>query len=419
MEGALDSLSAGGSGTSDRRTGQARLSLRMPNTEQMHSAASFTHLVAQALGSYLGLAATEDPGGIMGPDSHADSVSKGPSPRELEQVRQIQQTRTLLAASAQKRVPVILPRAVFAVDRAEIDGGNVQRGDKAHYVFKVKNTGDAPLEIDAKPNCGCTVASFDKIIQPGAEGRIEADLNTSAFRGHVQKTIDVKSNDLDRPQLNLRLTANVLSVLQILPSENLVIGLKSSSPTVKELEVRTTGKDPIQVTRAVCSSPYAVARIEPMADTGQGRAYKLSLTVNQEAPFGRFAFLVTVYTSSPREPMVNITVVCDKGILAVPQSVYMGVLTPATVVPMTQAITLSSGEGAFQVRKVESDDPKLTVKSEPVPGTAQYRLTVTYLGGWPAGAVRSKIHIETDDPKQPTLDIPVVANVLGTTGAGR
>src|SRR5207247_2598643 len=108
-----------------------------------------------------------------------------PSARDLQQALQIQQVRRQLMDYVQKRVTVYLPKAVIAIEKPEIDRGDVERGDIVHFTFKVKNTGDAPLEIFAKPNCGCTVANFDKVVAPGAEGKIEAELNTATFRGRI------------------------------------------------------------------------------------------------------------------------------------------------------------------------------------------------------------------------------------------
>ena len=44
------------------------------------------------------------------------------------------------------------------------------KGDKIIHDFVIKNDGDADLQItNVQPACGCTVASFDKVIKPGAD----------------------------------------------------------------------------------------------------------------------------------------------------------------------------------------------------------------------------------------------------------
>src|SRR6185436_10084881 len=102
-----------------------------------------------------------------------------------------------------RKVAAYMPRPIITVVKTDVDAGDVWRGDKPHYTFTVQNTGDAPLEIFAKPNCGCTVANFDKVIPAGGTGKVDADLNTAGFRGKIIKSIDVTSNDLSNPKLSL------------------------------------------------------------------------------------------------------------------------------------------------------------------------------------------------------------------------
>jgi hypothetical protein len=309
-----------------------------------------------------------------------------------------------------------VPRAKAVFAATQIDAGEVWRGEDARYVFTLKNDGDAPLEIDAKPTCGCTVANFDKVIAPGAEGKIEASIHTTNFRGKLEKTIEFSSNDADLPAKNLVMTANVKSAISVSPSESPLIGLKSAGPTTQELEIKIEGKTPIHVTRAACSAPYASATVEPIP-AASGSAYKVMLTIDPAAPMGRSAFLVTAFTDSPHEPQVNITAVCEKGIVVMPASAYFGTVGPQTALPLHQSLTVSRREGRLGIQKIDAGDPNLEVKQTASADGKQVQLQLTYRGGWPAGLVQRKIVLHTDDPAQPTIEIPVMANVASATAA--
>ena len=50
---------------------------------------------------------------------------------------------------------------------------------------------------------------------------------------------------------------------------------------------------------------------------------------------------------------------------------------------------------------------------EASPDHSQVRLTLAYRGGWPPGFARTQVTVETDDPRQPKIEIPVFANVVG------
>jgi hypothetical protein len=392
-----------------RRAARAYLALQQPYSPTQHTPPSVIHQVGQALGGYLGLAPSESPDDLMSVDSHIPTLPVKPSVADLSRAKQIQAARSKLMEFAQSRTSIYMPKSVIAFEKMEQDAGDVWRGDAPKYVFNIKNTGDAPLEIFAKPNCGCTVANYDKVIAPGATGKIEAAVNTTAFRGKIMKTIDVTSNDPENPKANLRMSANVKSILTVLPSETPIIGLKDTDATIHELQVKIADKEAVQISRATCSVPYATAEIEPTA--GEPNSYKVKLSVGPAAPLGRSAFMVTIQTTSKREPMLNLTAICEKGILAVPQSIYLGNITPQTVMPVNQMITLSRREGSFKLKSVKSDDPNLEVVQETVQNGTQYRLALKYKGGWTAGAVRKKIIIETDDPRQATIEIQVMATI--------
>ena len=70
---------------------------------------------------------------------------------------------------------------------------------------------------DARPGCGCTVASFDKVIKPGAEGKVQTSVDTKSFSGPISKSVLLVSNDPERGQINLFIKATVKPFVDILP----------------------------------------------------------------------------------------------------------------------------------------------------------------------------------------------------------
>jgi hypothetical protein len=102
----------------------------------------------------------------------------------------------------------VLPH--LSMDSVTKDVGAVRKGVKIEAVFEVRNTGPAPLVIsEARPSCGCTVATFDREIGPGEAGKIRASVETKNFSGPITKTVTVVSNDPERPQLALTIKADV------------------------------------------------------------------------------------------------------------------------------------------------------------------------------------------------------------------
>jgi len=95
-------------------------------------------------------------------------------------------------AKAQERAAVI-----SAIDSAVFDFGNVKEADgPVSHVFKLKNTGEAPLVItSANASCGCTTPEWTKEpIAPGKSGEIKVTYNVVGRPGQFTKTINVVSN---------------------------------------------------------------------------------------------------------------------------------------------------------------------------------------------------------------------------------
>src|SRR5947209_8292829 len=62
------------------------------------------------------------------------------------------------------------PLPVIEFDTMDHDFGTVTEGQKVIHVYKVKNTGQAPLIIqNAAPSCGCTVPDWTKAPIPVGE----------------------------------------------------------------------------------------------------------------------------------------------------------------------------------------------------------------------------------------------------------
>ena len=97
----------------------------------------------------------------------------------------------------------------LAIASLEHSFGSVKPGQPLTYTFKIKNNGQADLEIKSvSPSCGCTTSNFDKVITPGKEGGITLAVEkTEGYKGEVVKTATVVTNDPDQQQFVLTLRA--------------------------------------------------------------------------------------------------------------------------------------------------------------------------------------------------------------------
>ncbi len=84
------------------------------------------------------------------------------------------------------------------------------------YMFIVKNTGGKPLLINrVSTSCGCTLATIEsENIQPGESTGLLVTFNPKLMKeeikGKISRTIFIKSNDLENPEVEIKITANVV-----------------------------------------------------------------------------------------------------------------------------------------------------------------------------------------------------------------
>ena len=98
----------------------------------------------------------------------------------------------------------------LAIASLEHSFGTVKPGTPLSYTFKIKNEGQADLEIKSvSPSCGCTTSNFDKVVAPGQNGAITLAVEkTEGYKGEIAKTATVVTNDPDQQSFVLTLRAN-------------------------------------------------------------------------------------------------------------------------------------------------------------------------------------------------------------------
>jgi uncharacterized protein DUF1573 len=114
-------------------------------------------------------------------------------------------TAATVAGAQQKAAPKL------ALDSFEHSFGTIKAGTPLKHTFKVKNDGNADLEIsNVSPSCGCTTTNYDKKIAPGQTGSITLEIDkTDNYSGEVVKTADVTTNDPSKSSFTLTLKAKI------------------------------------------------------------------------------------------------------------------------------------------------------------------------------------------------------------------
>jgi hypothetical protein len=97
------------------------------------------------------------------------------------------------------------------VEPSSFDFGKAAQNKTLHKEFSIRNFGNADLVIEsATTTCGCTAALLEsKVVKPGGTTPLRVSLETRAYKGRVQRSVMVRSNDPEAELVEVKVEATV------------------------------------------------------------------------------------------------------------------------------------------------------------------------------------------------------------------
>ena len=306
------------------------------------------------------------------------------------------------------------------------DFGTVPKGQKLDWSFEIKNTGTSDLEIiAAKPTCGCTVADFDKVIKPGATGKLSAHVDTTNFAGPISKGVTVESNDPTAPTAQVTLTAVVKPYVEAYPAGFVRFNMLQGDTEKQSVVLYSEEDDPFEIVKI--ESPQDWIRVDSKKAEGEsvvpkiGKAgqaqYKLDITVGgPDTKLGPIAEKVHVITNSKHQPeyWVSVSGVVRPTYRVEPTAINFGEVAPMDTAA-TRVVTLRSNNlkapETFTVTKAESGVAGVTAEFKPTDKKGEYEVTLHVDKNAKPGALDGKVMISTNDKVNPVIEIPIKGTV--------
>ncbi len=329
-------------------------------------------------------------------------------------------------APAPKVAPVAKPAAAkAAAPKIEIspetkDAGTVAKGQLVEATFVVKNSGGSDLVIsDARPSCGCTVASFDKLIKPGQEGKIHSSVDTKSFSGPISKSVLVVSNDPDRPQMNLFIKAMVKPFVDVLPQAFVRFSVIKGDNSGQDVILLSEEKG-FRPTVAEISQPYVKAEILPAGDKDKipgrtGDQFKVHINVLPDAPEGLLNAPIRIATGVAQQPTIEIPVsgIVRPRVSVTPVTVNFGNFT-AGKDPITRNIIVTNNKPGqpVKVMRAEVSVPGFVTDIVPTQEGVSYTVVVKASDKIKKGALDGMVKLYTSDKERAVIEIPLRGEVL-------
>ena len=329
------------------------------------------------------------------------------------------------AAAAPAPAAAKAPGKAVAAPKIEIsqetkDMGTVPKGQVIETDFIIHNVGGSDLVItDARPSCGCTVSSFDKLIKPGAEGKVHTSVDTKSFSGPISKSVLVVSNDPERPQMNLFVKALVKPFVDVAPQAYVRFSVVKGDAASQDVILISEEKG-FKPTVAETAQPYVKAEISPAGDKDKiagrpGEQFKLAIAVTADAPEGLLNAPIRVNTGVSQQPTLEVPVsgIVRPRVSITPITVNFGNFTPGKD-PITRNIVVTNNKPGtpIKVTRAEVNVAGFVTDVVPTQEGVSYTVVVKASEKVKKGVVEGKITLYTSDKEKAVIEIPLKGEAL-------
>ena len=372
--------------------------------------------VGYAIGSFLGIASFPRPIGFMGRSDLLVRLELHASKFELEESRATIALSDALRTAAAKKVKVEVEKPEMYVNPSKLGHDPVSQGDPVTMSLEITNRGKAPLKLWSLVNCSCVQVQVPDTVLPGQTGLAQVSVDTSRVNGFVDKNFVIYSNDPDNPEKRIVVDFWVKPGVRLLrPNGGSTVvvprdGLKEEMYLVydpaKPIKVKDIKVNGIKGIVEFTEWKGKLADPELNQPETDRVGYKLSVLLSPTEKRGRIPVSFAIFTENP-DSVIYESCYLQWGIASLPDRVYFGDVKPTGAVAY---FILSRPGKPFKIKGVRSSNPLLQTAVETMKN-GEYRVTVSLLGNLPAGKMQANIIVDTDDPDQPNVVVPVDAFV--------
>lgn len=310
----------------------------------------------------------------------------------------------------------------FTLDKDKIEVGVVPKGEEITQTFVVKNTGRTDLHItDVKPSCGCTVPEFDKVIKPGATGKITMHIDTKAFQGPISKTALILTDDPTKPQATVFVTANVKPYVETHPFGFFRLQAMTGEVASSELIIGSDEAD-FAPSKVELPAPYLAYTLSPVGEkdlvAGKGaKQFKIVLSTKADAPEGLLTGAVKIATGAKKQPelAVNLSGYVKPTLTISPLAVNFGNFDPKGDAVKRKIMLINNNvkNATFSVTRAESSIPGISAEVKPADNDkTRVEVVLSVDEKMKKGVFDGQVVIKTNDTARAEVKIPIKGVVL-------
>lgn len=184
--------------------------------------------------------------------------------------------------------------------------GTVLEGDPVFHTFRIRNVGEADLEIKrVSSNCGCTTVDYTKRLRPSEAGIVKVKVDTGGNGNNlVKRKIQVTTNDPEQTVTDLIVAGTVERFAEVSP-KTLMLSGRAGRQIERIVKILPSKKYSFRILGAVPDDARIECFIDKPDDTG---VYRLRVRTTGEQK-GRFKYRLKITTDSSLRPEIDIPVV--------------------------------------------------------------------------------------------------------------
>jgi hypothetical protein len=309
-------------------------------------------------------------------------------------------TLGMVSAGLSQTIPsvwanVLAGPSIF-MPETKFDFGEVNEGVEITHEFIVENKGNADLRIlKVSPDCGCTVARFDRVIPPGGKGKVRLDLNLTGYKGRVSKTSTLECNDPSQQSWKLVMHGTVKSFIEVRPGSS--VSFRGRADRLEPKTIELVGSSlPFHITGIQSNLDGRVAHELETVEQGKRYRLKLSNLIKQ----GEYSDSLWLHTDLVQKPyvMIRITGSVEGEISVNPKTLFLGRTSAQQSVRPGSVLVIGNSGKPFKITRLTHDEKFVAVSQQPLTDRNGFRLEIMpKLENLSPGArQRTVITIETD-----------------------
>ncbi|MCK4303584.1 MAG: DUF1573 domain-containing protein [Candidatus Eisenbacteria sp.] len=309
---------------------------------------------------------------------------------------------------------------VIELSPSTYDFGTLAQESLQRLQVTIRNSGTDELCIlKVDSDCGCAVAELpDSSIAPGDTLVMRVTFTTRHYSGRIAKHVFLKTNDPGAPQARLTLKAFVRSRVLMRPAALDFGDLPRGQTASQVVTITAAAEDTLLVREIVIPNETFENHLERHVER-DSTVYHLRISVRADAPVGPFSARAVIETNQRSAKHLSLSL---KGQIhgffkAEPTLLALGQLRQGMVRQRSLRL-IAQRPGTHHVLGAVCSSERLNVHVTPIEEGRIYEITVTVPVEVPRGKILAKLRIETDDPDQPELLIPVRGSVRRARAEG-